>query len=170
MNVLMVVLRFIHIFSGIFWVGVAFFNIGFLQPAVQGAGPDGQKVMQFLSQKTRFLLATYTAATLTLLSGLIMYIYLFGLSVETLSNPYGLTLTIGGLSGLVAWVIAVILIKQIFDRMGALGQAIAALGGPPTPEQGAELMALRTRLGTIGRVALVFLALAVIAMSTAQYL
>ena len=71
MIILMIILRIIHIFSGVFWVGVSFFNIGFLLPTVQATGPEGQKVMQHLTQQTRFTMVVYTAATLNLLSGLI---------------------------------------------------------------------------------------------------
>ena len=45
MAILIIVLRIIHIFSGVFWVGFAFFNIGFLQPTVKATGAEGQKTM-----------------------------------------------------------------------------------------------------------------------------
>jgi uncharacterized membrane protein len=50
---LIIILRIIHIFSGVFWVGVSFFNIGFLQPTIRATGAEGQAVMRRLSQKTR---------------------------------------------------------------------------------------------------------------------
>ena len=86
MNTLMLILRIIHIFSGIFWVGVSFFNIGFLTPTVLATAPESQKVMQHLTQKTRFLTATYTAATLTLLSGLVMYWILSGFRIDYMTS------------------------------------------------------------------------------------
>jgi len=100
MNVLMISMRVVHIFSGVFWVGVSFFNIGFLQPTVRATGAEGQKVMQHLSSQTRFTLTAYTAATLTLLSGWIMYWYLFGFRFSVLSSGYGLFLTIGSIAGI----------------------------------------------------------------------
>ncbi len=98
----MIILRIIHIFSGVFWVGVSFFNIGFLQPTVQATGAEGQKVMQHLTQNTRFVAISYTAATLNLLSGLIMYWILFRFRLSALSSGYGLTLRIGSIVGFIA--------------------------------------------------------------------
>ena len=68
MTTLIILLRIIHIFGGAFWIGVGLFNIGFLIPTIKATGPEGQKVMQHLTQKTRFQTMVYTAATLTNLS------------------------------------------------------------------------------------------------------
>jgi hypothetical protein len=169
MAILMIVLRLIHIFGGVFWVGVSFFNIGFLTPTVQATGAEGQKVMQHLTRQTRLLNATYGAATGTLLSGLLMYGILTGLRADYLLSPYGLVLGLGGLAGLVAWAFALVVIRGIFAEMGALGRQIQSQGGPPTAEQGAAMRALGARLGQNGRIALVFQVLALVGMSIAQY-
>jgi uncharacterized membrane protein len=169
MNTLMIVLRIIHIFSGIFWVGVSFFNIGFLTPTVQATAPGGQKVMGYLTQKTRFLTATYTAATLTLLSGLVMYWILSGFRIDYMTSGTGLVLAIGGVAGFIAWIIAIFVVRGIFNQMQAVGQAIQAQGGPPTAEQAAELQALSARLYRVGQWAVAILIIAVLGMSTAQY-
>lgn len=169
MNILMIVLRLIHIFGGIFWVGVSFFNIRYLQPTIQATAPDGQKVMQHLTQRTNFTNAVYGAATLTMLSGLIMYGYLFKFSIDAMTSPYGLTLGIGGLSGIIAWLVAIIVIRSIINQMGEVGKAIQAQGGPPTPEQAAKLGELGGQLNRLGRVGLILMTIAVIGMATAQY-
>lgn len=169
MSTVLIVLRITHIFSGMFWVGFSFFNIGFLQPTVRATGPKGQKTMQYLTQKTRLLSTVYAAATLTMLSGLLMYWILFGFRTSALLSGYGLVLTIGGIAGVIAWIYAVVVIRGIFNRMQSIGQAIQAQGGPPTPEQAGDLQALVARLGTVGQVALVFLVVALLGMSIAQY-
>lgn len=169
MNFLMIVLRLIHIFAGIFWVGVSFFNIRYLQPAIQATAPDGQKIMQHLTQRTNFTTAVYSAATLTMLSGLIMYGYLFEFRVEAMTSPYGLVLGIGGLSGIIAWMVAIFVIRNIISEMGALGRAIQEQGGPPTPEQMEALGGLGARLNSMGRIGLALMTIAVIGMAAAQY-
>lgn len=169
MNVLMIVLRVVHIFSGVFWVGVSFFNIGFLQPTVRATGSDGQRVMQHLTSHTRFTVTAYTAATLTLLSGWIMYWNLFGFRLSVLSSGYGLFLTIGGIAGTIAWFIAIIFVRRALGRMEAIGSAIEKQGGPPTPEQGAALQAIGGRLMKLGQWGVVFMVVALLGMSTAQY-
>lgn len=169
MNFLIMVLRVIHIFSGVFWVGFAFFNIGFLQPTVRAIGVEGQKTMQHLTQKTRLLSTVYATATLTMLSGLIMYWILSGFRLSFMRSGYGLVLTIGSIAGVIAWIYAVVVIRGIFNQMQAIGQKIQAQGGPPTPEQATQMQGLVARLGSVGQVALVFLVIALLGMSIAQY-
>ena len=169
MTILIIVLRIIHIFSGMFWVGFAFFNIGFLQPTVKATGAEGQKTMQYLTQKTRLLSTVYTTATLTMLSGLIMYWVLSGFRLTFMSSGYGLVLTIGSVAGIIAWIYAVVVIRGIFKQMQTIGQQIQAQGSPPTPEQATQIQALATRLGKVGQVALVFLVISLLGMATARY-
>src|SRR3989454_12780102 len=69
----MVVLRLIHILSGIFWVGTTFFLVGFLQPVVAQSGPEGGRFAQRLMSQKRFQAAMSVAAGLTILSGLLVY-------------------------------------------------------------------------------------------------
>lgn len=170
MDTLRIVLRVIHIFGGIFWVGFAFFNVGFLQPTVKATGAEGQKTMQYLTQKTRLLSTVYATATLTLLSGLFMYWILFGFRLSALLSGYGAALTLGAIAGLIAWIYAVVIIRGIFGQMQTIGQQIRAQGGPPTPAQATQMQGLVARLGKLGQVALVFLVIAVLGMSTAQYI
>ena len=169
MNLLMIVLRVIHIFSGVFWVGVSFFNLGFLQPTVQATGNEGQKVMQHLTSRTRFTVTAYTAATLTMLSGWTMYWSLFGFRLSVLSSGYGLFLTMGGIAGTIAWLIAIILVRRVLGRMETIGGAIQAQGGPPTPEQASQLQAIGGQLVKLGQWAVGFMVIALLGMSTAQY-
>jgi hypothetical protein len=165
----MLVLRVIHIFSGVFWVGFSFFNVGFMQPTIAAVGAEGQKVMGYLTQKTRLLTTVYVTATLTMLAGLIMLWLISGLQLSFLRSGYGLILSLGGLAGIIAWVIGLFWIRGIINRMGSLGRAISA-GGPPTPEQAGEMSSLVAQLGTAGRVGVIFMVLALLGMSIASYL
>jgi uncharacterized membrane protein len=161
-------LRVIHIFSGVFWVGFAIFNIGFLQPAVKATGAEGLKVMQYLSGKTRLMPSIYAAATLTVLSGLIMYWPMAG-SGSFMNTGYGLVLTIGATAGIIGWLIAIISIRGVINGMGAVGKEMAIQEGPPSPDQMANMQALSARLSKIGHIALVFMSLSLLAMSIARY-
>jgi len=166
---LMIVLRILHIFAGVFWVGASFVNIGFLQPTVKATGAEGQKVMGYLTRQTRFVSASLAAATITMFSGLIMYWILSGLRLSFLSSGYGLVLTVGAIAGLIAWVMAIFFVRRILNRMGALGQQIQAQGSPPSVEQASEMQALGAQMTSLGRTALVFLVIALLGMSVAQY-
>src|SRR2546430_1371269 len=63
-----ILLRVIHILSGVFWAGATFFLVGFLQPVVAASGPEGGRLMQRLTSQKRFQMAMPVAAGLTLLS------------------------------------------------------------------------------------------------------
>ena len=169
MRNVILVLRVIHIFSGVFWVGFSFFNVSFMQPAIAATGAEGQKLMSYLTQKTRLLATVYVTATLTMLSGVTMLWILSGLKLSFLQSGYGLVLTLGGTAGFIAWVIGFFVIRGILDRMSALGREIGKSGGPPSPEQAGAMGTLVAQLGTTGRVGVIFMVVALLGMSAAQY-
>ena len=166
---LIIVLRIIHIFCGVFWVGFGLFNVLFLQPTVKALGPDGQKTMQYLTQKTRLLTTVYTAATLSMLSGIGLYWILSGFNLSFVSSGYGVVLTTGSISGIIGWFIAVLIIRGIFGQMKIVGGQIQTSGNPPTPEQTSQMQVLVTRLGKMGKVALTFMLIALLGMSIARF-
>jgi uncharacterized membrane protein len=165
----MLILRIIHIFTGVFWAGFAFFNIIFLQPTIRAIGPDGQKTMQHLTQKTRFLNTLYISATLTVISGLIMYWILAGSRFALMPGGHGHSITMGSIAGLAVWVILMFIIHPIFRRMKSIGKEIQTQGNPPSPEQTAEMQALVIKLGKAGKLAGVLLAIVVLGMAAARY-
>ncbi len=164
-----IILRIIHIFAGVFWVGFAFFNIAFLLPAVKAMGAEGQKFMQFLTRNTRLMITVYTAATLSMLSGLVLYWPLAGATSSFVKTGYGLVLTIGSTAGIIAWIVAVFFIRGIFNKMGVIGAEIQAQEGPPNEEQLAGLQGLGVKLGIFGKIAVSFMVIALLAMSMARY-
>lgn len=165
----MLILRIIHILTGVFWAGFAFFNILFLQPTIRAIGTEGQKTMQHLTQKTRFLMTLYIVATLTMLSGLVMYWILAGSRLALLQGGYGHTITLGSVVGIAVWVILMFIIHPIFRRMKAIGKEIQAQGNPPTQEQTTEMQALVLKLGKVGKLAATLLLISVLAMAAAKY-
>lgn len=169
MNSLMIILRLIHIFTGVFWVGVAFFNIYYLQPTIRQTGAEGQKVMRHLMQRTRFTSASYGSATLTMLSGLIMYWIISRFRLSFLSSGYGLVLTIGSIAGLIAWFVVIVFLRKNFNKITIIGEQIQAQGGPPTAEQATQMQTLGSQLTKIGQINIVLMSIALIGMSTAQY-
>jgi uncharacterized membrane protein len=169
MTLLIIVLRVIHIFSGVIWFGAAYVNVFFLQPTVQATGAEGQKVIQYQTQHTRFTITIYPSATLTLLSGIILYGILFGFRPAVLSSGYGLWISIGGLTGLIAWFVVMFVVRGITGRMQAIGGAIQSQGTPPSADQTEQLKSLSIRLVRMGRYGLVFLTIALMGMAIAQY-
>jgi hypothetical protein len=86
-----------------------------------------------------------------------------------LTSGYGLTLTIGAIAGIIAWILAMFVVRGIFSQMQGIGQAIQAQGGPPTPQQMTEMQALGARLVKVGQIGVVFMVIALLGMSAARY-
>lgn len=169
MNYLMIAMRIIHIFSGVFWAGTSFFMISFVTPSVIATGAEGQKFMQQLAFRTRFTTAMMAVALLTVLSGLVMYWEIFEFKSAALSTGYGLMLTLGAIAGFIGLLTGYFMQNRTTGKMKALSAAIGAAGGPPTPEQQAEMQALSSTVTRGGQITSVMLALAILGMSIAQY-
>jgi uncharacterized membrane protein len=169
MNYLMISMRIIHIFSGVFWAGTSFFMLSFVTPSVIATGAEGQKFMQQLAFRTRFTTAMMAVAILSVLSGLVMYWEIFEFRLSALSYGYGLMLTLGAVAGFIALLTGYFMQNRITNKMKTLSLTIAASGGPPSPEQQAELKSLSETVSRGSQVTSVFLALALLGMSIAQY-
>jgi uncharacterized membrane protein len=171
MDLLVVILRLIHIFVAVFCAGGAFLLVSFIQPSVIATGDEGRKFMQHLGLKTRLSPAFGVAGVLTMLSGLILYYNIFQNDFGgAMRSPYGISLSFGALCGIIALVSGFYLQARSTVRMQALTAEIATAGGPPTPDQLAEMGILGKRLAVGGRITATLLTLALIGMSAAEAL
>jgi uncharacterized membrane protein len=169
MDVYMLVLRLIHVLSGVFWAGSAIFFAILLIPAVGDAGEAGGRVMGALAER-KLPRVLGAASGLTVLSGLLMYWRdSNGFSNGFMSSGPGIMFTTGALAALATLVTGGAIVGRATTRLAELGKAVAASGGKPTPEQGAEMGALSARVAKFGKINAVLLVIAVICMGTAQY-
>ncbi len=139
-------LVFLHVFFGIVWAGGVIATGFFVVPAAMEAGPPGGAVMAGVA-KRRFPMVMVTAATIVVLAGARLYTLRF--STEWVTSPQGLVLSLGALLGLGAYILGVFVQRPLIGRMAALAGQIAASGGAPSPQQAAEMQALRQRLRKI---------------------
>lgn len=171
MVILVAILRLIHIFGGVFWVGTTFFMVSILTPTVRGAGPEGGRFMQRLVRDGRLSQVLTVAALLTVGSGILLYWhYSANFNPQWIMTKTGLALTIGGLAGLAAFGHGAAVVGRLTRRLAALGQTIAAAGGPPTPEQAQELQTLQNKLQRNSVITAILMCVALIGMSVAQVL
>lgn len=170
MDLYMIVLRLIHIFSGVFWVGTAFFMGRFLFPTVSEMGEVGGQFMDRLVNGTRLDQAMPVASILTVLSGLLMYWPVSGgLNLAWITSGTGVALTVGALAGVAAFLDGLLRISPVVKRMETLSAQVKAAGGPPSPEQARELKALQNRAMKLNDHSIILLVVALLGMSTAQY-
>ena len=86
-----------------------------------------------------------------------------------LSLRFGVVLTVGAVLASIAFVIGLIAIAPNVEKLVDLGGQIAAGGGTPTAELGAEMGRTQKALEAASKIDLVLLILAVGAMATARY-
>lgn len=166
MNILMVTMRLIHILSSVVLVGGSIMMTAFVGPSAKKVGPDAGKMMQQLTLRSPFANTMAITGVLTVASGLIMYWYLFrGINIQ--STP-GLMLTIGGITGLIAFGMGIITQRGNTLKMIAIADEIAAAGGPPTPEQMTTLGVLQESQAKAGALLTLILVLTLIFMTLSE--
>ena len=169
MNWLIVVLRLLHIFAGVFWAGAIFTLARFVLPAVAATGPAGQQFMRQLTM-VQGLTKTMTIAGLTtVLAGLaLMWHDSAGFNAGWMGSGMGVVLSIGGLSGIGAAAVGIRSgIKA--SRLGELFKEMDAAKGSPRPEVVAEIQRIGAALAAGVRAVAIMLAVTVVCMAVARY-
>jgi hypothetical protein len=165
-----IVFRFVHIVAAILWAGSAFAFFVFVEPAIVAAGPAGGPIMGYMVEKRRLPIVVTSLSAFTVLGGIVLYLKVSaGLDADYITSGPGIGFTIGALAGTAAFLTGLLAIKPTVDRLSALGARIQASGGPPSPEQGAEMERLAHRLHVLGRNDLILILVAVVTMATARY-
>jgi uncharacterized membrane protein len=165
MGLLILILRLTHIISGVFWAGATFFMVSYVEPSVKATGPEGQKFMQYLGSRSSMTAGLAVTAILSTLSGLILYVINFGSNV---SSTYALVLGFGGLAGIAALLVGYFVQNRSTQRIKTIAADIESSGGPPSPDQIAEMQALSARISQGARLTATLLLIAIILMASAQ--
>jgi len=167
-DVIMLVLRVIHVVVGAFWFGGAVTAAAFLAPAVRNLGPDGGRFMQELMQGRRFGMFMTIAGDVTVLIGLALLGHNMA-SEMWRASTYGQVMMAGSVTGVLALGVGHAVNVPSARKLAALGAAMRA-GGPPSDAQLAEVARLQKRLNTGATTGAILLALTVIAMASARQL
>lgn len=168
----MIVFRLLHIVAGVLWVGFAGLFVGFIGPSAAEVGPSAGPLLHAVVKKRRMPKVITGLAGTTVVAGWIMWLRdmnTFGGLGDWIGSNFGLVLTIGAVLATISAVQGAIGVGRNVERMVDLSDRIAASGGPPSPEQQAEIVRLGGKLEKNGKIDLVLLLLAVIAMATARY-
>jgi len=170
MNILVIILRLLHILSGMFWVGAALMLTFFISPTVGATKEAGQSFMRHFMGNTKFNLAMWTSAITAVLAGATLYwINSDGLtSAWTHSGP-GLGFAIAAGFAYLGLIVGIFQNKNS-NALAKLGGEIQLQSKPPSPEQAARLQKLNKALVTGGMLNATFLILATVGMAIARYL
>ena len=162
--------RLVHILSGAFWVGAVLFTAGFLLPSVRAIGPAAGPIMEQLTQVRRLPLYMMSATILTILSGVGLYWRdSGGFSGQWMHSGPGVVFGAGGAVAIVAATIGVVLTSPGAKRMGALAARMKSGGGPPAPEDSAEMQRLQASVARSSAIVAVLVVIAASAMAVARY-
>ena len=167
MNLLVVILRLIHIVAAIIWGGGALIMEFFIGRTILATGESGQKFVQHLMNKIRMHRFMTMAAVATVLAGSILYwLDSDGFSSAWVRSSTGIGFGIGAGFGLIAFVFG-----AIFGSSNAkLAEIGAQIQGKPTNEQLSQIQALQKRIRTVSPIHTFSMILAMIFMATARYL
>ena len=162
-------LRLLHILSGAFWYGAVIFSVRFLMPSLRAVGPAAGPVMAQLNQR-RMSVALMGAAFVNLGSGIwLMFIVSGGAPGEWMKTGMGRTIGAGAACAILAMIVGMIVNPPAVRRMGQIAAAAAQRGGPPSPEEAAEVQRLQKRMASANVFVAILLTLAVSAMAVARY-
>ncbi|MEA2522054.1 MAG: hypothetical protein QOI81_1700 [Actinomycetota bacterium] len=168
----MLVFRVLHIVSGIFWVGSAFFVTVFLEPTAGELGPAAGPVMVHLMEKRKVGQIITGIAAFTVIGGLFLYWrdwHTYASFGDWIGSAFGAVLTVGAVTAIAAFALGAAGIPPTINQMNTLGKEMAEAGGPPPPEKMAAMTSLQHRLKVISRTDLVLVTIAIFAMATARY-
>ena len=168
---MVIVLRIVHILGGVFWVGSVVFASMLLTPALKAAGPAAGPVMNQLIKVRKMPIYMMAAGLATMGAGIwLLWIDSAMQPGVWMQSGTGMTFSIGGALAILAFLVGMAVNMPTSKRLAALGSAAAARGGPPTPEEGAELQRLQGRMATANQIVMVLLLLATAAMAVARYI
>ena len=169
MDVYMVVLRLIHIFAGIYWVGAGFFLAAVMLPTVKRLGNGGNAYMLNVYKHSVFNVGMAIASLLTTLSGVLLYLRVSdGFSGEWMRSTSGIVLGIGAVAGIAAFLHGAARISRSgVQHMALLEEAD---GSEISTEQEQKLQSMLDLMIREGQISLILLVIAVVGMASARYM
>jgi uncharacterized membrane protein len=171
-SVYMIVFRVLHILAGVVWGGSVFLLVVFLQPSAATIGPAAAPFVGELLGRRKLVDAILWTAAFSITGGLFLYwhdLQLVGGLGDFVGSRWGFVLTVGAVAAIAAFLIGLFGTKPRLDRVMALNRQAAQAGGPPPPEQAAEIGRLQSQLKLLARTSLTLIGVSVLAMSTARY-
>ncbi len=171
MNPLLLVLRVVHLLTGVVWVGFAIFLHYVLAPALQELGPDAGRFMGAV-QRSRLVLLLPLIGLLTILSGTwLLWLVSGGQLSAFLGTGPGISLGLAACCAVVAFLLGVLVTRPAMFQAGQLMQQVAAAPNPAERDRLLQLASrLRRRGGMAGGAGALLLLAAATGMAVARYL
>ena len=167
---LILVLRLLHIGSGVFWVGAFLTFFQFVQPAATAVAPTATGFTYRLLHHRRFSFWMLGAAITTVIAGLwLLGITSDGYNLSVMLYKSHLGFTIGGLAAIITLGVGGL---YAFPRTRVVERTIGGFLSaqrPPNPEEQQLLARVARETRAASWIVLVGLTVAVLCMATARY-
>ena len=156
------VLKVLHVFSAVLWVGGGLMMVLFIAPAVQATAPAGGAVMAHLVGKLKLPTVLNHSAWLTAITGLVLF-WRIASNVDPIyfETTQGMGLAIGSLTGTLAFVGAVFVQLPRSKRIAGLS---AEAGGSPSEEQAATIRDEQRKFALGGKVVVALFGITLLGM------
>ncbi len=169
MDLGIIALRIVHIGSAILWAGGSVFIERFVQPTADELGEAGESFMTAMVQRHIALYFPIVSGLTVVAGGLLYWIDSGGNVVGYLTGGgSGTIFGIGGIAGLVAFLVGSVGVGPNAMKLTKASEAIATSG--PTPELEARVAAARAGIHLAGRIGIVMLGIAIVCMASARYI
>lgn len=171
MDILIIVLRATHILGGIFWAGGMILMQAFVLPSVNATRPESARFVQHLIGKRNLPLWMTIASWAAVLGGLGLFAPITGqLEPAIMRSPRGITLSVGALLAIGAFLEGNFVTAPNARRLGAIGREVAASGKGPTPEQTQQMQAAQEKMQRAGVRGAIMVGIASVLMAVARYI
>jgi hypothetical protein len=167
MDIVLIILRIVHIFAAIYWIGAGFFTLFIFTPTLSRASGPEKAVLGKIPQQLSKTIAP--AATLTVLAGLILFFRYWANSADAWNSNSVRVFGLGGLAGIAAIVVGARFIGSFSRQLSGLFQEVASAGGPPSADLRSQIEKVQASLAMWSRVDLVLSITAVTCMAIARY-
>jgi hypothetical protein len=169
MDIVLIVLRLIHILAAVAWFGLGFAAAFYIGPALRAAGDSGPRFLKALFNTTSFGRIFAILGGVTVLAGILLYIK--GSPATYMTQTGQIVLGIGAVFGVLAAAHGGASTGRVTQQLAEEIQKSVPDGGEPIPaEAQATLRQLGAKMASGSRISFVLMLIALIGMSSARYL
>jgi hypothetical protein len=168
MDIVLVLLRLLHLVSAFVWFGLSAALALYIAPAALAAGENGMRFLKSLLVQTAVARVFPIASGLTMLAGILLYIV--GNSASHFSSTGNIVLGIGALAGIVAGIHGGAVTGRSTQTLGAALAQRVPEGGAIPADALPSLRQMTEKLTSDARLSFVLMAIALIGMGSARYL
>ena len=168
MDIILVLLRLLHIVSAFAWVGLGAAVTFYIAPAAAQSGESGLRFMKTLLSKTNFGSIFAVVGGLTMLAGILLYVH--GNALRVFSQTGNIVLGIGAVAGILATIHGGSVVGRSTRALGTALVEQLPDGQPAATQTISNLNTMVVTLASHARISMALMIVALVCMGGARYL